>query len=102
MVVKPGNEKLNDLIASIENGVMVEAFASPEVNAFSGGFGCEIRDATLIEDGQLTKHVRHALLTGNIYEALKNIHDVSSETKIVENTVLPSMAFSNVTLVGQT
>jgi len=102
MVVKPGNEKLDDLIASIENGVMVEAFASPEVNAFSGGFGCEIRDATLIEDGQLTKHVRHALLTGNIYEALKNIHDVSSETKIVENTVLPSMAFSNVTLVGQT
>ena len=102
MVVKPGDKRLNQIIASIDNGVLVEAFASPEVNEYTGGFGCEIRDATLIEGGQLAKHVRHALLTGNIYEALKNIHDVTSETKIVENTVLPSMAFSNVTLIGQT
>jgi PmbA protein len=102
MVVKPGSKKLTDVISGVDKGVLVEAFASPEVNQFTGGFGCEIRDATLIEGGQLSKHVRHALLTGNIYEALKNIHDVTSETKIVENTVLPSMAFSNVTLIGQT
>ena len=65
------------------------------------GFGCEVRDATLIEDGKLTKPVNHALLTGNIYEVLKNIFDISDQTKIVENTVLPSIAFSNNTLVGQ-
>jgi PmbA protein len=102
MVVTPGNKKLSELIASIGKGVLIEGFASPEVNQYTGGFGCEVRDATLIEGGQMTKHVRHALLTGNIFEALKNIHDVTSETKIVENTVLPSMAFSNVTLIGQT
>ena len=47
------------------------------------------------------KTVKHALLTGNIYEVLKNIFDISNQTKIVENTVLPSIAFSNATLVGQ-
>ncbi len=102
MVVTPGTKKLNQVVTGIDKGVLIEAFASPEVNQYTGGFGCEVRDATLIEGGKLTKHVRHALLTGNIFEALRNIHDVTSETKIVENTVLPSMAFSNVTLIGQT
>jgi len=101
MVVKPGNKSLNSIISEIERGVLIEAFASPEVNTISGGFGCEVRDATLIEDGQLTRHVKHALLTGNMYEALKNVSDLGDQTKIVENTVLPPIAFSDVTLVGQ-
>jgi len=101
LVVKPGNKSLDDIVSQIDQGVLVETFASPEVNAITGGFGCEVRNATLIDDGQLTKHVKHALLTGNLYEALKNVFDIGAETKIVENTVLPPIAFSNVTLVGQ-
>ena len=101
MVVQSGNKSLDDIVSRIDNGVLVEALATSEVNPITGGFGCEVRDATLIEGGKLTKHVKHALLTGNIYEALKNIFDISDQTKIVENTVLPSIAFSNVTLVGQ-
>jgi len=101
MVIKPGNKSLDAIISQIDRGVLIEAFASPEVNPITGGFGCEVRDATLIENGKLTKHVKHALLTGNIYEALKNVFDIGEEAKIVENTVLPSIAFSDVTLVGQ-
>jgi len=101
MVVKPGNKSIDDIVSEIDKGVLVENFAAPEVNEVTGGFGCEVRNATLIEDGQLTKHVKHALLTGNMYEALKNVFDIGEETKIVENTVLPPIAFSDVTLVGQ-
>ena len=101
MVVKPGNRSLDDIVSRIDKGVLIEAFASPEVNPITGGFGCEVRDATLIEDGQLKRHVKHALLTGNIYEALKNVFDLGEETKIVESSVLPPIAFSDLTLVGQ-
>ncbi len=100
-VVKPGNKSLDDIVAGIDNGVLIEAFAAPEVNPITGGFGCEVRDATLIEKGSLTKPVKHALLTGNMYEALRNIVAIGRNAKIVENTVLPPMAFSGVTLVGQ-
>jgi len=101
MVVKPGNKSLEDIISGIDNGVLIDAFASPEVNQITGGFGCEVRDATLIEGGSLTKPVKHALLTGNMYEALQNVLVVGKTTKIVENAVLPPMAFSGLTLVGQ-
>jgi len=101
MVVNPGNKSIDNIVSRIDKGILVDAFAAPEVNNVTGGFGCEVRDATLIEDGQLTKHVKHALLTGNMYEGLKEIFDIGEETKIVENMVLPSIAFSNFTLVGQ-
>jgi len=101
MVVKPGNKSLDDIVSQIDKGVLVETFAAPEINPITGGFGCEVRNATLIEGGQLANHVKYALLTGNMYEALKNVFDVGEETKIVENSVLPPIAFSNVTLVGQ-
>jgi len=101
MVVTPGNKSLDDIISRIDKGILIEAFAMPEVNLITGGFGCEVRDATLIERGQLTKHVKYALLTGNIYEALKNVFDLGEEIKMVENTVSPPVAFSDVTLVGQ-
>jgi PmbA protein len=101
MLVQPGNRSLDAIVSKIDNGVLIEALATSEVNPITGGFGCEVRDATLIEGGKPTKHVKHALLTGNIYKALKNIFDISDQTKIVENTVLPSIAFSNITLVGQ-
>lgn len=101
MVVRQGNRSLDDIVSRIDNGVLIEALATSEVNSITGGFGCEVRDATLIESGEPTKHVKHALLTGNIYQALRNIFDIADQTKIVENTVLPCIAFSNVTLVGQ-
>jgi len=101
VVVKPGNKSLDDIVSQIDKGVLVETLASSEVNHITGGFGCEVRNATLIEDAQLTKHVKHALLTGNMYATLKNVFEIGEETKIVENTLLPPIALSDVTLVGQ-
>ena len=101
MIVKPGNKNLDDIISQIDKGVLIETFASPEVNPITGGFGCEVRNATVIEKGQLTRHVKHALLIGNMYEALQNIFDIGKNAETVENAALPPIAFSEVTLVGQ-
>jgi PmbA protein len=101
LVVKTGNKSLDEVVESIDSGVLIEAFAAPEVNPVTGGFGCEVRNATLIEKGNLTKPVKHALLTGNMYEALQNILEVGKNPRIVEKSVLPAIALSGVTLVGQ-
>lgn len=100
MIIKPGKKTPEEIISQIDKGVLVETFASPEVNPVTGGFSCEVRNATLIEKGQLTKHVKHALLTGNMYEQLKNIAYVGNVLKIVDSFVLPTIAFGGTTLVG--
>jgi len=101
MTIKPGNKSREQIISQVDDGVLIERFASPEVNPITGGFGCEIRDATLIEGGQLTRHVKHALLTGNMYEHLRNVVGVGNDVKIVGDVILPTMAFSGAVLVGQ-
>jgi PmbA protein len=101
MIIKPGNKTTEQLISEIDKGVLIERFASPEINPITGGFGCEVRDATIIEGGQLQNHIRHALLTGNMYENLIKMVDIANDVKIVDNIVLPTMAFSGAKLIGQ-
>ncbi len=101
MTIAPGNRSREEIISQIDNGVLVERFASPEVNPITGGFGCEVRNAALIEGGQPAKHVKHALLTGNMYEHLRNVVSVGNDVKTVGDVILPTIAFSGATLVGQ-
>jgi len=100
IIIKPGKMAPEEMISQIDKGVLVETFAAPEVSPVTGGFSCEVRNATLIEKGQLTKHVKHALLTGNMYELLKNVAYVGNDVKIVDSFVLPTIAFGGTTLVG--
>lgn len=99
-VIKPGNMTPEQIISQIDNGVFIETFASPEVNPFTGGFSCEVRSAKLIEKGQLRQNVKHALLTGNMYEILKKIAYIGNDMRIIESFVSPTIAFEGTTLVG--
>lgn len=100
LIVKSGKKSQEEIILQVDKGVFVETFAAPEVNPITGGFSCEVRNATLIEKGDLTKHVKHALLTGNMYEQLKKVVFVGNDLKVVDCFVLPTIAFDGATLVG--
>lgn len=109
LVVEPGMHSLDDLIAAAETGVYVEKFAAPEVNPFSGAFALEVRNATLIKKGELGKHVKYALLVGNIYDGLKNVVGIGKSLLPSHGFLtapgccyLPPMSFKGFELVGQT
>jgi predicted Zn-dependent protease len=109
LVVEPGSKALDDLIADVDRGVYVEKFAAPEVNPFSGSFAMEVRNATLIEQGGLTDHVKVALLTGNFFEGLKNVVGIGKDPMASHAfltmpgcSYVPPMAFDGFELVGQT
>jgi len=108
LVVEPGRRSLVDLLQDVESGVYVEKFASPEVNPFSGAFALEVRNATLIEKGELGDHVKVALLTGNFYDGLKKVvgvgRDVAANHAFLTApgcAYVPPMAFEGFELVGQ-
>ena len=109
LVVEPGTKTIDALLAEVDRGVYAEKFASPEVNPFSGSFAMEVRNATLIENGELTDHVKVALLTGNFFEGLKNVVGIGRDP-IASHAFLtmpgcayvPPIAFEGFELVGQT
>jgi len=101
MEVKPGDKDLENMINEIDRGCLIEKFAAPYADPFTGTFGLEIRCATLIENGSLGKPIRHALLSGNFYEAIKKILMIGKEQELVENMKLPPIAFEKLELIGQ-
>jgi predicted Zn-dependent protease len=82
----PGDKKLEDLISSLEKGILVtrfhyvNSFLDP-INILATGM---TRDGTfLIENGKIKKPVKNLRFTQSFVEALKNIEAVSSENVIV-------------------
>jgi predicted Zn-dependent protease len=69
----------------------------------------EVRNATLIEKGELGAHVKVALLTGNFYDGLRKVVGVGRDP-VASHAFLtapgcayvPPVAFEGFELVGQT
>ncbi len=108
LVWEPGTRSLEALRASVDQGVYVEKFAAPELNPITGAFACEVRNATLIDHGELGKHVKFALLTGNFYEGLKNVEGMGRDLEPIPAfygspgcAYVPPVAFGGFELVGQ-
>lgn len=108
LVLEPGTKSLEALLGNVDHGVYVEKFAAPELNPISGAFACEVRNATLIERGELRQHVKYALLTGNFYDGLRNVEGIGRDLEPIPTfygapscAYAPPMAFAGFELVGQ-
>jgi PmbA protein len=99
--VQPGRKSVDDIISEIERGVFIEHFAFPQVDPMSGSFSNEIRNARLIENGELTAQIKYALWVGNLFESIKGEVVVANDAQVHNKRVIPTMAFPGTELVGQ-
>ncbi len=109
LTIPPGAKSMDDLIGELDKGTIVEKFAAPEVNPYMGAFGLEVRNAGVIENGELKEHVKFCLLTGNLYESLGKIVSIGNDPAFggpwmisdPGDAYCPSMTLEGFTLVGQ-
>jgi PmbA protein len=109
LTIPPGNKSLEDMISEMDKGIYVEKFAAPEVNPFMGAFGLEVRNASIIENGELKEYVKFALLSGNLYESLGKIISIGNDVEFggpymisdSGDAYCPSIAFDGFMLIGQ-
>ena len=107
--VTPSSKSVDDMISEIDKGVFIEHFAWPQVDPTSGSFSNEIRNAQLIQNGEMSGQKKHALLVGNLYESLKgdlhiaNNQEVQgiSDFGVNGSAIIPTIAFPGTELVGQ-
>lgn len=100
LTMSPGPRSPEQMIASLDEGVLVEKFAFPTVNPYSGAFGLEARLAHVIRGGEIVGHIKQALVVGNMYEGLKNVKEIGSDLTTVGSTVLPTIAFDGFEVLG--
>jgi PmbA protein len=100
LVVRPGSHTCEQMISSLDEGILVEKFAYPTVDPFSGAFALEARLAHVIKGGAIVGHIKHALVVGNMYEGLKNVREVGADAVTVGSMIVPTIAFDGFEVVG--
>lgn len=88
MVVEPGERALDDLIADIDEGLLVEdVLGLGQGNVISGAFSNPLALAFKIEGGEIVGRVKNAAIAGNVYEVLRGPVTLSRESAWVYNSV---------------
>ncbi len=103
--VEPGKKSLEELISEVSKGLLLYKLSWLNPQEASGLFGSEIRNAALIENGEVTSPVKGGLVSGNVFTLIKDITGISNEEVIASGEtafccVSPYIRFKDVQIAG--
>ena len=103
LLIEPGQTPLAEVIASIDEGLLVEdVLGLGQGNILSGAFSNPLGLAFKIEKGEIIGRVKNASIAGNVYELLKDVAAISRETQWVFNNFnLPYVLLSDMNVVAK-
>ncbi|MEA2090540.1 MAG: TldD/PmbA family protein [Thermoproteota archaeon] len=112
IVVEAGNMSLDEMIADTKEGIYVEQFSAMGSDSFTTSFGSEIRNAYLIEKGELSTPLKGGQISGFVLDSqnikgekinglLSQISAVTKKTEIANRCVTPYMRFDEVQVAGK-
>jgi len=80
LVMNPGDKSFEEMVASIDEGLMVHDFLGlGQGNPINGEFSVNVFLGYKIENGKITGRVKDVMLAGNAYAALNDITAISKE-----------------------
>ena len=82
--IAAGEDKNEDIIASIEYGLYAASMGGGSVNPATGEFNFSVNEGYIIRNGKICEPVRGAALVGNGSEILKNIDMVGTELDMAQ------------------
>jgi PmbA protein len=69
-------------------------------NPVSGDFSVECQNPIWVEGGGFQEPVRKAMLSGNLFDALREIGGLAPGSRIVGNSILPCVRFRELQVIG--
>jgi len=101
IVIEEGDTSFEDMLTDIKDGLVVEELMGASMgNVLGGDFSGNVLLGYRVNNGKLVGRVKDTMVTGNIYEALKEVKAVGNKARWVGGVVLtphiccPSLAVS--------
>lgn len=103
LILEPGETPLADIIAGIDEGLLVEdPLGLGQGNVISGAFSNSLSLAFKIEKGEIVGRVKDVSIAGNVYEVLQKVVALSRESEwIYYNYCLPYVLLDDMNVVAQ-
>ncbi len=100
LVMTLGHRTAAEIIADTEEGIYVN-MGSVAPDPASGDISASVDFGFKIEKGRLAYPVINAMITGDIFEFLKNLDAVSSDFREEPGNLLPTLRFRDVQIAGE-
>jgi len=72
------------MIVSMDKGIIVASdLGGHSGNIPAGDFSVGLSPGLYVQDGEITGHVKDAMVTGNIYDTLNKVSDLENKTHYV-------------------
>ena len=89
-------------LSEIKKGVLTTSvLGAHTANPISGDFSVEASNAFKIENGELTEPINKAMISGNIFEIMKNVEGITSEIRQYGSFIIPKLLVHDLRVVGQ-
>ena len=83
-IIAPGDTTLDEMIKDMKEGLVIEQLmGAQQSNVLGGDFSGNVLLGYKVEVGQIVGRVKNTMVSGNIYQVLKNITAVGSEPRWV-------------------
>jgi PmbA protein len=102
-IINTGNVAFQEMIQDIKEGLLIEQLMGAEQgNILGGDFSGNVLLGYKIENGRITGRVKNTMVSGNIYQALKEIAALGNEAKWVGGSVrTPHIYCSNLSVASK-
>jgi PmbA protein len=81
-IITPGGTTFDEMVADIKEGLVVEfLMGASQGNVLGGDFSGNVLLGYKIDNGEIVGRVKDTMVSGNIYQALKDVAAIGSETR---------------------
>jgi PmbA protein len=99
LVFELGDKNLEDLVATVDRGILVTGFNGGNCNGSTGDFSYGI-EGFLVEKGKIVQPVSEMNITGNMKDIWSNIGEVGNDINENSSWLAPSILFEGVDFSG--
>jgi PmbA protein len=103
LVIREGETSYNDMVASIKSGLVVEQLmGAGQGNVLNGDFSGNVLLGYKIENGEVTGRVKNTMVSGNVYQVLKQIEALGNDIRWVDGFLkTPSICCANLSVASK-
>ncbi len=102
-IIAPGNTTFDEMVSDIKEGLVIEQLMGAEQgNILGGDFSGNVLLGYKVESGKIVGRVKDTMVSGNIYQLLKQITAIGSDAKWVGGFLnTPSLYLHNVSVASK-